>query len=353
MQGQYATSARLLVGTAAIAAAVTIPDLSLFAMGSPYAQIEIGSRTQTPTALWSPAVKPAAPVYRPVIAAEAFELDSLTYSGTPVPVAPDRRLPLEFLAAGSERFELAFAGTELPSPVAVRLPYGARRPNDTMPAPRAGLVEVEQIGPSRAVRPAPVNGLRAASPELASEPGANRALATSDAALEAAFAGAIDVSGAVREAIPTAPRQARSPTARAAPIAAPDPALDAAAAAQARTSQKTQLGARINGVLTGSVEFRQLDGTIAIRLGSVLDMLRDRYSAGQFDRLAASQSANRYVTLAQLQAAGIPISYNPAYDEVEFGIDYQDAPQAAKVQVEQIGAQTAISESVMIDQIPR
>lgn len=48
---------------------------------------------------------------------------------------------------------------------------------------------------------------------------------------------------------------------------------------------KTRLDARINGVITGKVDFRQLDGTIAIRLGSVVDMLRNRFGADELDRI--------------------------------------------------------------------
>ena len=109
----------------------------------------------------------------------------------------------------------------------------------------------------------------------------------------------------------------------------------------------------MNGVLTGSVEFEQRDGTIAVRLGSVVDMLSDRFSAEELAQLRTGRGLDNYMTLEELQAAGIPISYSPAYDEIEFGIDYNDAPQAAKVQVEQIGAPTATSDAVMIDQIPR
>lgn len=332
-----ATGARLLIGTAVVAVAVTMPDLSLFAMGSPYARVEIDEPVpELSSTIWTPAAIPAAPVHVPVLTEEKLAPASLTYSSRPFADAFDKRMPLQFLDAGSERFDLAFAGTALPSPVPVRMPGLSRTQADARPAPHAQLVEMQQIAPVRAVE---------------TQPGRN--LAPGSAALEAVFAGPIDASGAIREVAPVSPRQTRVPTPRAVPIPAPDPALDAAAAAQAQVGHKTRLGARVNGVLTGSVEFRQLDGTIAIRLGSVLDMLRDRYSADQFERLSSSQSASSYVTLAQLQAAGIPISYNPAYDEVEFGIDYQDAPQAGKVQVEQIGAPTAIGESVMIDQIPR
>jgi hypothetical protein len=105
--------------------------------------------------------------------------------------------------------------------------------------------------------------------------------------------------------------------------------------------------------MTGRVDFQQLNGTIAIRLGSVVDLLRDRYSAAELDRLSSAGAMSAFVTLAQLQAAGIPISYDPVYDELEFGVDYDDAPHAAKVQVEQIGAPSIGSDRTLMDQIPR
>lgn len=371
--GRYATGARMMVGTAVIALAVTIPDFSLFAMGSPYARIDIDrSAPQLATTLWTPAASATAPVYATVMAAEKIAPASLTFSSRSRAEEFDRLRPLGFLTTGSERFDLAFAGVELPSPAPLRLPDGlpealsprtpvaparsrvtTARVLDNRPAPLARLVEVPQITASRGVRLAPVPGLRVSTASLGPDSSSNRSLAATNESIEAAFAGAIDVSGAVRAAIPVTPRPSSEPVARAVPIPVPDPALSAAAAAQTEIVQKSRLDARVNGVLTGAVDFRQLDGTIAIRLGSVLDMLRDRFSASEFEQLRLGGSANAYVTLAQLQAAGIPISYNPAYDEVEFGIDYNDAPQAKKVQVEQIGAPTAMGDSVMIDQIPR
>ena len=114
---------------------------------------------------------------------------------------------------------------------------------------------------------------------------------------------------------------------------------------------KDTLPARVNGVLTGAVDFQQGDGTIAIRLRSVVAILRDRFAASELDYVMAGQAIDAFVTLDQLQAIGVPIRYNPAYDEVEFGIDYDDAPQAAKVQIEQIGVFTDVDERAVIDQI--
>jgi len=117
--------------------------------------------------------------------------------------------------------------------------------------------------------------------------------------------------------------------------------------------EKSQLDARVNGVLTGSVDFQQLDGTIAIRLGSVVDMLHDRFAPSELERISGAGALGSFVTLAQLQSAGIPIRYDPVYDEVEFGVEYDDAPHAAKVQMEQIGSPTLGSNRTGIEQIPR
>ena len=114
-----------------------------------------------------------------------------------------------------------------------------------------------------------------------------------------------------------------------------------------------RLAARVNGVRTGSLEIVQQDRTIAVRLGSVLDVLHGRYDAEAYERLRGSRSAEAFVSIEDLRSFGIPIRYDPIYDEVEFGIDYHDAPAAGKVQVEQIGAPSSPSRSVTIDQIGR
>lgn len=366
----YATRAKVLASSAAIAVAVTIPDLSLGAMGTPYTRIYLGEpMAQLPASVWTPSARSTGPVYAQVMAAEAIAPSAVTFSSRSAYGDFNRTMPLSILEAGSERFDLAFAGIELPRldtiPLALeplarrqRPPLVAPQLVEAAPPPRAHLVTMPQATVSRGFRPAPTPGLSFSTPSLAPALTAERSVAATNESIEAAFAGAIDVSGAVRSSIPVAsprppnrPETVSEPVARAVPVRTPEPALSASVAPPIELVQKTQLDARVNGVLAGSVDFRQLDGTIAIRLGSVLDMLRDRYSASEFERLSAGQSSNTFVTLGALQAAGIPISYNPAYDEVEFGIDYQDAPQAAKVQVEQIGAPTLSPESVMIDQI--
>lgn len=369
----YATKARVLVGTAVIAVAVTIPDPTVGAMGSPYTRIDLGAPvTGLPETVWTPSAHSVGPVYAPS-AAERLASTSVTLSASDRSNSLERDLPLEFLATGSERFDLAFAGIEGPSPVPLSLtevqpvalpprmqplPKPGREAmtdtSKTAPAPRARLVAIDQIAVSRTAPAVQQPGLREAVTGLEPDISADGKL------IEAAFAGAIDVSRGnmayadINEAGGEDPFDpAALPIRRAISLPGPDPALDASVAAQRELVAKSRLDARINGVLAGSVEFRQLDGTIAIRLGSVVDMLHDRFSASEYEYLRAGQSGDTFVTLADLQGAGIPIKYNPAYDEVEFGIDYDDAPQAAKVQVQQIGAPTVGADRVLIDQIPR
>ena len=84
---KYVIGARLLIGTAAIAVAVTVPDFSLFAMGSPYARIEMGgSKVEVPTTVWTPAARPTAPVYAPVMAAEEIAPAALRRGNSPLQI---------------------------------------------------------------------------------------------------------------------------------------------------------------------------------------------------------------------------------------------------------------------------
>ncbi|WP_162627558.1 hypothetical protein [Erythrobacter sp. KY5] len=474
-QRRRSMNARMMAGAAAVAVAVTIPDMSLGAMGTPLMRISMDrSVTELPATLWSPTAGATAPVYAPVIAAEQIAPEAVTVGSLVTYRELGRAIPLEFLATGADRFELAFADIEMPTVesvslsarirrhqlVAPRLAEAVRAPmaglveveqltvssgfrpalapafegasaldaptaaygevsqrtvsrgftapppsevaaldTSNLPpsvvlspafapveqrtvsrgfvaapipgfegtqasrAPRADLVEVQQLTVSRGFRPSPAPGFARRTQALASasasvEPVVQQSISAANESIEAAFAGAIDVSNEARRSIPTVsgrgpqlPEPAAARDAQLVPIPEPGASVSASAAAQAELITKTRLDARVNGVLTGSVDFRQLDGTIAIRLGSVVDVLHERFTPGEIEHLRAGDTIDTFITIAELQAAGIPINYNPVYDEVEFGIDYQDAPYAGKVQVDQIGAPTVGTERTGIDQI--
>lgn len=372
---------RALVGTAALAVAVTIPDISLGAIAAPYARIDLGEQVPPlPANVWTPTARPTGPAYAPLITAREVAPVSLTFAAPPGIGGSDRAMPVGVLEGGSDRFDLAFADVALPNveqvsltPHAPPAPLSASLQTPTlvgaMPPPRAHLVAVPQISLSDRVRPESESSLGSRTGALESRGSGDAGAAATNSAIEAAFAGAIDASSAVRGSIPVSPggqpaiesggtepvqpAPVRAPAARAIAPRGPNPAVGASAAAQTELVVKSRLDARINGVLAGSVEFRQLDGTIAISLRSVVDMMHERFSASEIERLRTGQAINSFITLSELQAAGIPIRYNAAYDEVEFGIDYEDAPNAAKVQVQQIGAPTFGTDRVGIDQIPR
>jgi hypothetical protein len=365
---------RIFAGAAAIAIAVTVPDLSVGAMDSPLLRLEVREPVDVlKQPVWSPAVGAPAPVYAPVMAAEVAAPASVTLSNRTALINRERVLPLDFLEQGSERFDLAFAGVEMPSPVTMAVSRGLPkqpegRINAISGAIRTRVIDVPQIADALRFAPrlteTPTEPRAAVRPQrqlTASSPVARSEVSNEETAV-AAFTGTLGASGDVRNSLALAPRPPVRPprtpepapddTVRAVPIPTPQ-AAPGARDLQNELVIKTRLDARINGVITGKVDFRQLDGTIAIRLGSVVDMLRNRFGADELNRIRGAGGLDSFLTLAQLQAAGVPISYDPVYDEVAFGIDYKDAPQAVKVHVEQIGSPTFRSDAALIDQIPR
>jgi hypothetical protein len=318
----------------------------------------------------SPIATPAFPTVNPVTAASAsaparsrpgLAAQIRTARITPAPVA--------VIAEASDAFSLAAEPFEAVALAAIapsaRLPQAPlQKIGAATPARNAHLVDIEQISGRPLIARAAPEEAREVRGTLGPQSSVMRSDAISNELVESAFAGVIGASRDIRGSLPLnrsprpespnrLPEAVRAAIVRTAPIPQPDPGLGAAAAEQASLVPKSELDARINGVLTGTVDFRQLDGTIAVRLRSVVGLLRDRFSSTEFSALLEGDAIDTFVPIAQLQAVGVPISYNPAYDEVEFGIDYQDAPNAKKVQVEQIGAPSIGQERTMIEQIPR
>ena len=380
-----AAFARYATGAAVIAVSITLPDFAVDAMGSPHMRIAVREPAPPPQLpIWNPGAAAPIPVYatiRSTDRAAQGPVARATAEASDLPVAEHR--PLGFLASGSERFELAFAGIgapRVPSPtVSLGLPQAPAPIVQPTPAIRTRVIAVEQISAARRARP-----------ELTAGSAVERSIEVARQSVETAFAGSIDLSGdlrtalapspvrgpnvpnvsevaeapiaetptrpAVRPANPSLPDAVRTQAGeRAQAIPVPSNATDTAPglAEPLQAVAKTHLDARINGVVTGQVEFEQMKSGIAIRLGSVIDLLQNCFSAEELAQLRAGGSVNAFIPLAQMQAAGIPIDYDPVYDEVAFGIDYDDAPQAGKVQVEQIGAPTLGADRALIDQIPR
>lgn len=374
------TRSRALIGTAALTLAVTVPNLSLGAMGGGFGgsgfgaagdYFDLGTQQETVTApqvperLWTPSEQPAGAAYAATITIEDTSAFAPTFSSRSNYGDFDRELPLAVLEKGSESFDLAFAGIEMPAtakalfssrvPGALADVTGIRRS-----AIQTATLEIEQITDVAPVTRVTPDEVGPAPARLAASSSSIRSNAIANRSVEAAFTGAIDASSAVRSSLPIAPVPTPSlpdtrvdEVRRAVPVREATPDVSARAAEELALVPKSKLDARVNGVLTGSVDFRQMDGTIAIRLRSVANVMRERFTRAEFSRLMGGQGIDQYVPLAELQAAGIPVNYNPAYDELEFGIDYQDAPNAKKVQVDQISIAPVGPELTAIEQIPR
>lgn len=120
-----------------------------------------------------------------------------------------------------------------------------------------------------------------------------------------------------------------------------------------RVDVKSQLLTRIDGKSAGTIDFRQTDTGLQVRLGSIVDLLGDRYDAAQIARIRASSASNAYLSLAQLQAQGIPISYDPVYDEFNVG-SVDTRPKARlKVHMDQISTPERGQGSTAMEQVRR
>lgn len=99
---------------------------------------------------------------------------------------------------------------------------------------------------------------------------------------------------------------------------------------------KSKLVTRIDGQVAGQLDFQQTEKALSVRLGSIVELLKDRYDLGEFERITASSASDLFVTMHQLRDAGIPITYDPVYDEFNVGSRDHRPAAAHKVQIDQI-----------------
>ncbi|MEM8724830.1 MAG: hypothetical protein AAGE86_04820 [Pseudomonadota bacterium] len=114
---------------------------------------------------------------------------------------------------------------------------------------------------------------------------------------------------------------------------------------------QSQLVTRIDGQVAGELDFQQTNNALAVRLGSIVELLRDRYDMSEFERITASSASDMFVSMGQLRDAGIPITYDPVYDEFNVGTRDHRPSAAHKVQIDQIGSPHRSTERSGIDQI--
>lgn len=133
--------------------------------------------------------------------------------------------------------------------------------------------------------------------------------------------------------------------------AAPGAAQGAPEAVDFAQPLSDRLVARIAGIEAGAVEFRQSEGSMSVKLGSLLDLISSRIPADDFARMRSSSSADTFVPLAQLKDAGLPIAYDPVYDEITIGGPGASPNGEAKSHIDQIGPEQAGPSRTMIEQI--
>lgn len=202
------------------------------------------------------------------------------------------------------------------------------------PLVQAGLAgEAGLVPPGTIQTPAPAV---TASPSVVAEPAVSRPVARPPAASQPA------PQAAALAPLPT-------PAAPAPGLGTPGLGIGSAFALDIRS----QLVTRVDGKAAGAVDFQQTSTGLAVRLGSIVEVLGDRYDPAQIDRIRASAASNVYLSLAELQAQGIPISYDPVYDEFNVGQTDTRPKAARKVHMDQVSAPERGLGSTGIDQVRR
>ncbi len=114
-----------------------------------------------------------------------------------------------------------------------------------------------------------------------------------------------------------------------------------------------QLLTRVDGKAAGELDFRQTPTGLLVRLGSIVEVLSDRYERTQIERIRASAAGDIYLSLPDLKAQGIPISYDPVYDEFNIGQTDTRPKAAHKVHMDQISSPERGLDSSGVDQVGR
>ena len=101
------------------------------------------------------------------------------------------------------------------------------------------------------------------------------------------------------------------------------------------------------------MDFQQTATGLKVRLGSIVEVLADRYDPAQIARIQSSAASNVFLSLADLQAQGVPISYDPVYDEFNVGLSDTRPKAARKVHMDQISTPERGLGTTAISQVPR
>ncbi len=301
-----------------------------------------------------------------VTAAIATPAPNLAVSPAPVAVAA---------AAPLAQVSIPITPVAASAVAELTVPARAASTSAAVPAPLSAAARAaDETARLALVTPAPATALTARSAPAVAVPQARvasaaAAPATSPPAQRVAVA-AVAAATAPRPAAPVPPAPAAPPARPAAARpAAPAPATDAAAIAPAprparpqpgtasaiiaQIDSKAQLLTRVDGKTAGAVDFQQTATGLKVRLGSIVEVLADRYDPAQLARIRGSAAGQAWLSLAELKAQGIPISYDSVYDEFNIGLVDTRPKDARKVHMDQITAPERGIGSTGIAQVPR
>lgn len=96
-----------------------------------------------------------------------------------------------------------------------------------------------------------------------------------------------------------------------------------------RSNKPRTLQVIVSGSPAGELEFSDESQILSVRLGSLLNLICERFEPGEFERLSQSSAASEFVAVEILAAMGIPLRYDPVYDELVLELpsrNYEQVP---------------------------
>jgi hypothetical protein len=342
---------RVLPGGFAMVAALAVPEFSVGAgdlgggEGFDDPREPASVRKATRARPQDPTLSPALAGMRPVPALD------LGTAGASAVVAPRKAVQSLAEAGPAPAGEVTIASLPELMPAPSVVPARPAPPVAASPvtATSAAATPSASVLAERAARPsmpAPAaNAVRLSVPAKPLAPGRSKveqrtAAPSQPAVAPPSLAAPVPVRAAPAAAAAAAAAAPAAPAVAAAPR--PNPAIAAAVVPAARYPAgidiASRLTTRVDGMAAGAVEFQQTATGLKVRVGSIVEVLAERYDADQLARIRASAAGNAYLSLAELQASGIPISYDPVYDEFNIGLTDTRPTAARKVHMDQISA---------------
>jgi hypothetical protein len=362
----------------------TLPPISL-PVDEPPAQVSSAPAVLAvdPAGLHTGVLIAAALAVDPPAALAASPAPTLALASTSPDPAADVPAAFATAAAGSPSADLLaqlpgtlsadarFAALPVEEQAALRLPAAAAAlapiAEPAIPVTSSALAPVAASSPASAMSADTSSSMEQLTTALiAPRATVPPAVAPSAAITTSAFGteiGAAPAAAARPAPVMPATPAARSPASLPAPsvasaavVPAPKPPLTTPVVGSRRDFQidiKSQLATRVDGKAAGAVDFAQTATGLKVRLGSIVELLGARYDPAQLARIRASSAGNLYLSLSELQGQGIPISYDPVYDEFNVGLIDTRPKGARKVHIDQISTAERGLGSAAIDQVRR